>query len=197
MGKIKFVHTAFLLLASSVVAAQSYKVDADASKMIWTGKQITGQHQGSVNVSSGKVAWGEEGLKKAEVVIDMASISNHDMEREYAARLERHLKSSDFFNTAQFKTASFKTTGVEKIPGVNAGEPNYNVTGDLTIKGITKPVTFAVLAWKEKKGMRAAGTMVFDRTLYDVQFRSGKFFDALGDKMIDDMVEITFDLVAR
>ncbi len=197
MAKIKFAHTVFLLLASSVVAAQSFKVDAEASKMLWTGKQITGQHHGGVNVSSGTVAWGEHGLKKAEVVIDMASISNLDMEREYAAKLERHLKSSDFFHTSQYKTASFKTTAVEKIQGAEAGAPNYNVTGDLTIKGITKPVTFAVLAWKDKKGVRAAGTMTFDRTLYDVRYRSGKFFDALGDKMIDDMVEVAFDLVAN
>lgn len=186
------------MLASGAVLAQStYTVDPAAAKLIWTGRKITGQHQGTLALWSGIMAWGDSGLVRAEVVLDMTSITDTDMEREYAAELEAQLRSTDFFNTDQYKTATFKTTRVQPVPGAEAGKPNYSVTGDLTIKGITHPVTFDVMAWKAKKGIRAAGTITFDRTLYGIQYRSGKFFDTLGDKMIDDMVELTFDIVGK
>lgn len=198
MDKLSILTTALLLcVAPAAIAQSTYKVDAQETRMVWTGKKLTGQHQGGVNVSSGLVQWGAQGLVSAEVVMDMTSISTTDMEQEYGRQLERQLKSSDFFNTGAFKAASFTSTKVEKIPGVQVGKPNYNVTGNLTIKGITNPVSFAVLAWKDKKGVRAAGTMIFDRTLYDIKYRSGQFFPGLGDKMIEDMVEITFDLSAK
>lgn len=195
---IKSLALALLLVVTSAVVAQStYTVDPAAAKLIWTGKKITGQHQGTIGVKSGTIGWGESGLMNADVTIDMTSITNSDMEREYAAELEAQLRSTDFFNTGEFKTATFRTTRVQPIPGADVGKPNYTVTGDLTIKGITHPITFDALAWKEKKGIRAAGTIIFDRTLYDIRYRSGKFFDSLGDKMIDDMVQLTFDLVGR
>lgn len=198
MIKLKHFATPLLMcMATMAVAQTTYKVDAKETRMVWTGKKLTGQHQGGVNVSSGSVQWGAVGLESAEVVMDMTSISTTDMDAEYGGQLERQLKSSDFFNTGTFKTASFATTKVEPIIGVEAGKPNYNVTGDLTIKGISKPVSLAVLAWKDKKGVRAAGTLAFDRTLYDIKYRSGQFFPGLGDKMIEDMVEITFDLTAK
>ncbi len=194
----KILFTFFTLLTASVAVAQStFQVDTKATRVVWTGKKLTGQHQGGVGVSSGSVLWGPSGLMGAEVVMDMTSISTTDMDPEYGTRLANDLKSTNFFNAAKYKTASFKATSVTPIPNAEAGKPNYNVTGDLTIKGTTKPVTFAVLAWKDKKGIRAAGTMAFDRTLYDITYRSGRFFDALGDKMIEDMVEITFDLSAK
>lgn len=195
---IKSLPLALLLLTTNAVVAQSsYTVDPAASKLIWTGRKITGQHQGTIGVKSGTIGWGDRGLMDAVVTIDMTSITNSDMERDYAAELEAQLRSTDFFNTAEFKIATFKTTRVQPIRGAAADRPNYTVTGDLTIKGITQPVTFDVSAWKDKKVVRAAGTVIFDRTLYGIKYRSGTFFDTLGDKMIDDMVQLNFDLVGK
>lgn len=186
-----------LQITATVLAQGTYKLDTGASTLIWTGKKLVGQHHGSVDASSGKITWGRDGLAEAQVTMDMTSISNTDLDPEYGKRLVRHLKSDDFFDVNRYKTASFKSTSVEKIPGAEAGKPNYAITGDLTIKGITAPVTFNVLAWKDEKTVRAAGTMRFDRTLYDVRYRSGKFFESLGDNMIEDMVELTFDLYCK
>ena len=195
---IKTLSLALLLAGTGAAMAQStFTIDPTATKLVWTGKKVTGEHHGSIGVQSGTIGWGENGLTNADVTIDMTTITNADMDKEYAAKLEGHLKSPDFFNTAEFKTANFKTTRVEAIHGVENGKPNYSVTGDLTIKGITHPVTFDALAWQEQKGIRTAGTIIFDRTHYDIKFRSGQFFDSLGDKMIDDMVELTFDLVGK
>lgn len=184
-------------VAIGVVAQGNHRVDPGATKLTWVGKKVTGQHHGSIQVQEGSVRWGADGLAAAEVTIDMGSIKDLDMDGESAARLERHLRSDDFFGTARFKTATFKTTRVEKIAGAAAGQPNYTVTGDLTIKGIAKPITFGLRAWQEDRSVRAVGTAVFDRTHYGIEYRSGSIFDALGDKMIDDLVELRFDLVAR
>jgi len=187
----------FVLTAAHGIAQTSYTVDPAAAKMLWKGKKITGQHSGTIHVKSGTINWNEQGLADATVDMDMTTIAVTGMSPESAAELEGDLRSSAFFNTEAFKTATFKTTTISPIAGAEAGKPNYNVTGDLTIKGITHPVTFAVLAWKDGNAVRAAGTLLFDRTWFDIKFRSGKFYDGLGDKMIEDMVELTFDVTGK
>lgn len=179
-----------------VAAQQTFHANPEASTVEWVGKKVTGQHNGELRVQQGTITWGEEGLSGAHVVMDMASITVLDLKPEGAAKLEGHLRSTDFFNTAEFGTATFSATRVQPKSGAAAGAPNYTVTGNLTIKGITKPVTFDVLASKEQTGVRASGTLVFDRTHYDIKYRSGQFFDALGDRMIEDEVALTFNLTA-
>jgi polyisoprenoid-binding protein YceI len=192
---IKILSTTLLVALTTAAAAQStFVIDTAATKLVWTARKVTGQHHGGIKVRSGTVSWSGNGLLGAEVTIDMGSITDADMEGEWAAKLVHHLKSPDFFDTDAFNTATFRTTKVEEIAGAETGKPNYSVTGDLTIKGVTGPVTFNTLAWQERRGVRAAGTIVFDRTVYGIKFRSGNFFEGLGDKMIDDMVELTFDL---
>lgn len=195
---IKTVAIALLISISvSSFAQANLKVDANSARMLWKGKQVTGEHSGTIRIKSGSIGWGTQGLTSAVIEMDMSTITDTDMEREWAAELEGHLSSPDFFNTAAFKTATFKTTNVARIDSAEAGKPNYTVTGDLTIKGITHPVTLDVLAWKDKQIVRAAGILRFDRTLYDIKYRSGQFFSALGDKMINDTVELTFDITGK
>jgi polyisoprenoid-binding protein YceI len=68
-----------------------------------------------------------------EVSIDAASISTDDEQRD------GHLRGADFFDTEQFPTLTFKSTGVEAVKG-----NNWTVAGDLTIKGVSKPVVLDV-----------------------------------------------------
>jgi polyisoprenoid-binding protein YceI len=70
---------------------------------------------------------------RVEASIDVATISTGDQQRD------THLKSSDFFHHEQHPEMVFKSTKVEK-----KGDAEYAVTGDLTVHGVTKPVTFAV-----------------------------------------------------
>jgi polyisoprenoid-binding protein YceI len=70
---------------------------------------------------------------------------------------------------------------------------NYKISGDLTIKGKTAPVTFDAVATKEK----ATAKVVFDRTKYDIKYGSGKFFPTIGDKMINDDVQLDVLLAAK
>lgn len=186
-----------LALAATAVAQSTYTVDPAASKLIWTARKVTGPHTGGISVKSGTITWDKDGLVSTEIVIDMTTITDTDMLPEYGAKLVTHLNSPDFFHTEAFKTATFTSTRVEKIADAAPGKPNYVVTGDLTIKGITQPITFQVLAWPEGKGVRAAADLTFDRTKYDIKYRSGQFFEDLGDKMIEDQVGLTFDVAAK
>jgi polyisoprenoid-binding protein YceI len=68
-----------------------------------------------------------------EASIDISSISTHDEQRD------AHLKSADFFETEKYPTMTFKSTRVER-----KSDAEYRVTGDLTLHGVTKPVTFEV-----------------------------------------------------
>jgi polyisoprenoid-binding protein YceI len=67
---------------------------------------------------------------------------------------------------------------------------SYTVTGDLTIKGITKPVTLVVSMFENK----ATATLKVDRTKFDIKYGSGSFFDNLGDKAIYDDFDLVVDL---
>ncbi len=197
MNMTKSLLMAAVLGLSTLAQAQEARIDPAGSKLIWTGKKVTGEHTGGINVKEGSITWGKEGLVGTTVVIDMNTITCTDLSGGGAEKLVGHLKSPDFFNTAEFGAATFKSTSIEPIRAAKPGQPNYKVTGDLTIKGITHPVTFDALAWHDGTVIRAAANLVFDRSKYDVRFRSATFFPDLGDKVIEDNVSLTFDVSAK
>jgi polyisoprenoid-binding protein YceI len=123
-------------------------------------------------------------------MIDMTTLKNYDQTGDMNARLVNHLKSDDFFSVEKFPTATLKITKVDTQAGQTM------ITGDLTIKGITKPVTFPAEVKVDGKKLTAKGDMTVDRTMYDIKFRSLKFFSDIGDKVIKDDFTVSFDLVA-
>lgn len=165
---------------------------------MWTATKVTGEHTGGVPVKSGSIVVADGTLRGAEVTMDMNGITCLDIDNEGAnAKFVGHLKGADFFEVDKHATAVFKITKAEPIKDAAAGKPNYTVTGDLTIKGITKPNTFDCLFWMDGKTARAAASFTFDRGQYDIKYRSGTFFPELGDKVISDTVSLTFDISAK
>jgi polyisoprenoid-binding protein YceI len=112
-----------------------YTFDQTASKVQWTGSKVTGKHDGGFGTFNGTVdvADGVPEKSKVDVSIDADSLTT-DIER-----LTGHLKSSDFFNTKANPKATFVSREIKK--GGDKGA-THTVTGDLTIKGITKTVAF-------------------------------------------------------
>jgi polyisoprenoid-binding protein YceI len=107
----------------------------------------------------------------------MTTIVTTDLEGDSKNQLEGHLRSDDFFGVENFKTANLV---FKKIKA--KGKNQYNVTADLTIKGITKSINFDVLL----NGNTATAELKVDRTKYGVKYGSGSFFSNLGDKTISD-----------
>ncbi|HLF64699.1 MAG TPA: YceI family protein [Saprospiraceae bacterium] len=167
-----------------------YVADVTASEIIWKAYKVTGQHEGTVELKSGTLIFEDNVLAGGEFSIDMTTIKNNDMAGSGgAAKLEGHLKSDDFFSVANHPTASFKITKV--IPYGTAGD--YRVAGDLTIKGITKPIKFMAHVANTNGILTATADITIDRSEFDVRYGSGSFFDDLGDKALHD----DFDLVVQ
>ena len=175
--------------------ATTYKVDTSKSELKWNGKKVTGEHYGTIALKDGSFTLDGAKLTGGSFVADMNSIVVQDLtDKEFNGKLTGHLKSEDFFSVEKHPTASFVvTSATPKSNGM------VDVAGNLTIKGITKPVSFPVAVTPSKEGAMVKGTIVVDRSKYDMKFRSKSFFDAatLGDKMVYDDFTIEVDLVGK
>ena len=107
------------------------------------------------------------------VTVDMTTIKNDDVETEkYKKKLEGHLKSADFFDVEKHPTAKFVLKKADA-----KGSDKYSFMGDLTIKGITKPAQFTGTLKQTKTGSHLVADLTFDRSQYDIKYRSKSFFD--------------------
>ncbi|UOY07423.1 YceI family protein [Muricauda sp. SCSIO 64092] len=167
------------------VDGEKKEVKTESSTVTWKAYKVTGSHTGTIDLKSGALMFDEGKLTGGEFTVDMTTINTTDLTGDYKQKLDGHLHSDDFFSTASNPTSSLKFTKVEA-----SGKNSYKVTGDLTIKGITKPVTFDVSVY----GSKATATMKIDRAQYNVKYGSGSFFDNLGDKTIYDEFDLVVDL---
>lgn len=168
-------------------------IDAAKSSVKWTGEKVSGTHYGKVKVKSGNVDIKNGSITGGSITIDMTTITCDDIEnKEYNGKLVGHLNSPDFFNVEAFKTAEFKITKV--IP---SGKGKVQLVGKLTIKGITKDIEFMVTETEKAGVYSASGQMKINRTLYDIKYGSGSFFEGLGDKMIYDDILLDFTIVTK
>ena len=172
--------------ATEPIDGDKKEVKTEESTVTWKAYKVTGSHTGTVNLIEGALMFDDGKLSGGSFTVDMTSLISTDLEGEYKGKLEGHLKSDDFFGVATHPTSSLVLTNVE-----TSGKNSYEVTGDLTIKGITKPITFDISIY----GSKATATMKIDRAEYDVRYGSGSFFDNLGDKTIYDEFDMVVDLV--
>jgi polyisoprenoid-binding protein YceI len=194
-----FTLAAIAGLAISVVAtsqpkdkkAATYKVDAKESTFKWTGAKVTGEHFGNVTFSEGTITTDGKAVTGGTFVMDMNTISVKDMQGEYAEKLEGHLKSGDFFAVDKFKTSTLKITSITPIAGAKAGQKTHNVTADLTIKDITKPVSFPAQIIVAKDKIIANAEFNVDRTLYDITYKG------MADNLIKNDFTVNVRVIAK
>lgn len=177
-------------------AASAYTVDLAASTVNWTGSKLAGDHTGTLAIQGGSIEVMNNQIVGGSVVFDMDGITNTDMEGEYSEKLVGHLKSEDFFDVAKYPTAKFEITSVSS----KDGNPNANmsITGNLTLKDVTKSISFdALVKVAEGTVQIAAPDFTFDRTEFNVKYGSTKFFDIVKDKAVYDEIGVNFTLVAK
>ena len=116
---------------------KTLKVNPDVSSVEWIGEKVTGKHNGSIKIKEGSISLHDGKLSTGKIIIDMESITCSDLEGEWSDKLVGHLNSADFFDVKNHKTSTLEITGF-----THKEEKNYTVKGNLTIKGITKPITF-------------------------------------------------------
>ena len=185
-----------LLTASFAIAAQAAnpgnesKVNVTTSTLEWTGRKVTGKHNGTINLKEGTLQIKDGFLLGGSFVIDMTTIKCTDMQGEYGTKLEGHLKEADFFGVATNPTATLVITQANA-----KGEGMYEVKANLTIKGITKPINFNTQITQEGKKYKATSNLTIDRTLFDIKYGSGKFYEDLGDSTIYDEFDLKVTLM--
>lgn len=180
------VFTGLTTMASTPVDNEVKQIKTSESTVTWKGYKVTGSHYGTIALKEGSLIFNGDKLTGGEFVVDMPTLVSNDLEGEYKGKLETHLKHDDFFGVDAHPTSKLVFTSVK-----STGKNSYEVTGDLTIKGKTNPVTFDISVY----GNKATATMKVDRSLYDVKYGSGSFFDNLGDKTIYDEFDLVVDLV--
>ena len=176
----------------AVVAALD-NVDVDSSVITWKGAKSTGDaHDGTILLKGGSLNLEEGKLTGGSFVIEMATMKNLDLDAESGAKLVGHLSAPDFFDVATYATAKFVITNVEET------DNNLSVTGNLTVKDITKSITIpATLVTKGNVNTFKSEKFNVDRTDFNIKYASKKFFDNLKDKFINDMIEFSFSVSTK
>ena len=184
--KTNFVYAVFLL--SSFFTFSQTNFNLEKSKVKWTGKKITNaSHWGHINFTKAEITFDGDVISTGNFIVDMTSISVDDISGGGKSRLENHLKDDDFFSVDKFNNAELEI--LEKSEMI---DNKYQVEANLTIKGITNPITFE-MSPVDDGSFKAL--LVFDRSTYDVQYRSGSFFENLGDRLILDDVVLEVNLI--
>jgi len=184
------------------MTGEAYNADLTSSVVSWEGTKPDGSHNGTIRLQSGSLMVDGDVVTGGEFVIDMKSIVCLDLtDAEYNAKLVGHLMSPDFFAVDSFPTARFKTTLIEKlanqVQGADGIVHTHSITGNLTMKDVTKSITFkAAISVADGKVTAVTGPFVIDRSSWNIKYGSRKFFDNLKDKFIYDEIGLKINLTA-
>lgn len=177
--------------------ASVYNIDTTKSMINWVGKKPTGTHMGTISLSEGFASVTDKNIEAGTFVIDMKSINATDVEGDMKNNLEAHLKGTvegkegDFFNVNKYPNGAFSIT---KVEGENG---KVMVSGNLTLLDKTNNVTFpATVSFPGETMFLKSDTFTIDRTQWGINYGSKSIFDNLGDKFINDEIELTVELHA-
>ena len=167
-------------------------IDTKESTVSWKGYNLNGLNSqtGYVHISKGELMIENERVTGGIIEVDMNTIEDKNHGRDN--KLVKHLKDPDFFEVDKFP---FSTIAITKVAVLDANAEQ--VTGNLTIKGLTHPVTFPVKIEVKDGTFNATGKLVIDRTLWNVRYKSGKFYDNLANQTMSDSIEFHMKIVAK
>jgi len=174
--------------------AGTYSLLIDDSELSWIGTELsTKTHTGTIDFTDGTIVVDSDNTISGNVKINMSTINVTDLQGRSKEMLERHLRSSDFFEVESYSEAkfSFISKSFDKLTN------QISFVGDLTIKDITNPISFNATLLETSPFLKAKAVLSFDRSKYNVRFRSGNFFENLGDKLILDDIDVNIRLVTK
>lgn len=167
---------------------QIFEIAVAKSTIDWKGRKVTGTHFGTIAIKKGTLTVTDGQLTGGHFIIDTTSIKVLDVtDSALNAQFSAHLASDDFFSSAQYPEAIFEITAAN----------SHHIEGNLTIKGITHLVGFDASVYITPDTLTASGMVIVDRTKYDMKFRSGNFFQNLGDTLIYNDFELKVNITAK
>src|SRR5215468_7711818 len=186
--KVRSAVLALVLTASPVLAAENYTVDKVHSEAVFTIRHLMSKVTGRFGDLSGAISIdrAKPEASSVEFKIQTASIDTNQPDRD------KHLRSADFFDAEKNPEITFKSKAIKAT-----GKDTYDVTGTLTIRGVSKDVTLPVSVLGEMKDPRGQERMGFETTTtinrkdYGVSWN--RALDA-GGYLLGDDVKITITL---
>ena len=186
-----------IILMTCLNLNSQVQMDLTKSSIKWIGKEITTkEHFGALKFSKAQLEFNGDVLTGGEFMVDMTTLDVQDLSGGGKQRLEGHLRSDDFFSVNKHQTSYLKINEVlpPELSRIEADNNSFEVSGELTIKGITQPIVFTL---KPVSDQSYVADLTFDRSDYNVRFRSGSFFENLGDKLILDDIKLEVTLVKK
>ncbi|WOD43866.1 YceI family protein [Hwangdonia lutea] len=180
-------------VAQTEATAEKYTANVSESTIEWKGFKPTGTHFGTISLENGVLNLQDGKINSGTFLIDMNSITVLDMpeDDENHAKLTGHLKSDDFFHVEKHPSAAFEITGLSEVEGKTM------LSGNLTLKETKNNVTFPVTVTNTDGAVTLTSeTFTIDRSKWNVKYGSKSFFDDLGDKFINDDIELKITVKA-
>ncbi|MES2592091.1 MAG: YceI family protein [Bacteroidota bacterium] len=184
---------------ATAVTGKTFILDTADSKIRFTGHGVGKNHPGKFKISSGTLAISGNEITGGFFEINIKSLDLDQKEEMFQKKLHPHLLSGDFFDAEKFATSKFEITNVEPYKGDDKDSSivkgaNFNVSGNLTIKGETKNITFPAHIDLDDNTLKAEADFDIDRTQWKINYGNDK---TLGDKFISEKVNIELDLKAK
>lgn len=180
------------------VNGNNYAASTSESTIEWIGTKPVGQHHGTFKIQDGTLILNGGNVEGGSFVIDIKSLTPDDQNDEYNTKLQGHLLSADFFDAENHPTGTFEITtvteGVENGEGLVMKDATHMVTGNLTLKGITKSITFPAKITVNEDNVIADANFNIDRTQWEMVYGNDQ---SLGDKFIRPEVNLQLHLVAN
>jgi polyisoprenoid-binding protein YceI len=185
---------------AAVEEGVTFVVDTASSYVKFTGNGVGKNHPGIFKLTSGRTAVSNDSISGGEFMIDIKSMKMEQEGEMIKTKLRPHLLSGDFFDADKFGTAKFEITDVRPYDSQKdenkslVDGANYTISGNLTLKDVTKNITFPARIDLDGNTLKAKANFDIDRTQWRMNYGNDK---TLGDKFISETVNITLDLKAN
>jgi len=160
--------------------------DKEAAKIIAIGTKVTGRHEIRFPIKEATATLTNECISGGKIVLDIANLEVLDLQGEWKAKLEGHLKSLDFFEAEKYPEGVFEVTGCER----GRGDTLY-LSGNLTLRGVTKSIRFPALYKYDPNQPTLKASFNINRQEWGISYK-GK-----ADNLIRDEVNIQVKLAGR
>jgi polyisoprenoid-binding protein YceI len=184
---------------AATATGQTFSVDTTASRVRFTGNGVGKNHPGIFRLSSGTVAINDNQITGGQFAININSMQMEEQGEMFQTQLRGHLLNGDFFDAEKFGTAKFEITKIEPYKANSTDTSiisgaNFSVSGNLTLKNVTKNITFPAKVDLDGNTLKAKANFDIDRTQWQMNYGNDK---TLKDKFISETVNIELDLEAK
>jgi polyisoprenoid-binding protein YceI len=178
-------------------SGDTYKVDPSGSKIEWIGTKVTGHHLGAINIKDGQLEVKDGAVTSGNFTIDMTSIVVNDKDTSSNRKLQAHLLSPDFFDAKNHPEGKFAITSVQPFSGTvtdssdarqegiskyKVSNPTHKISGNLTLKGVTKNIEFPARVTVSGNSVDALAKFNIDRKQWNIVY-PGKPNDLIRDEV--------------